>query len=498
MSASTPDSTADSTADAASNAASNSTPKPDMLTRAFGSRAFFRLWSAQFITSIGDWIGLLAITVTAAKIWGDNSGTAIGLVIGARVIPSLFFGQIGGVLADRWNRYRVMVACDVGRALLYGLLPFVDTVWQLILVSLVIEALTMLWIPAKEAIVPSLLPKEELAKANSLSAFATYGTFPLASGVLFALTWVVSTVDEIPGLSWFRIDEQSLGFYGNAITFLAAAVIIGLLGRTTGQVGGKTSAATATAAASDQPESGGGFAAGIREFMDGWRFIAFNPIVRAVNFGLATALIGGGLLIPLGVVFAKEVLGAGATGYVGLQIALGSGVAVGVLVVSLMSRMIHTNLGRLELFALAATGAFVSLLVTATFSLWVGVVLGVAALGVCAGFVYVLGFTILHIEVSDEMRGRVFSALYSLVRLCLVLSLVFGALLSDLLDALVPNEIVLFGQAMALPGVRLTLWLGALIIGGAALFIHTIVKRERDRRKTTAGAAEPPDTATSA
>ena len=125
--------------------------------------------------------------------------------------------------------------------------------------------------------------------------------------------------------------------------------------------------------------------------MDGWRFISFNPIVRAVNFGLATALIGGGLLIPLGLGYVEEVLGAGTTGFLGLQVALGSGVAVGVLVVSLMSRMIHTNLGRLELFALAATGAFVSLLVTATFSLWVGVVLGSGSSGgmrrvrLCAG-----------------------------------------------------------------------------------------------------------------
>lgn len=132
-------------------------------------------------------------------------------------------------MADRWNRYRVLVVCDVGRAVIYTLLPFVDTVWQLVLASLIIEGFTMLWIPAKEALVPTLLPKERLAAANSLSAFATYGTFPVASGLLFGLTWLASEIEGLPGLSWLRIDEESLGFYGNALTFLAAAVMISSL-----------------------------------------------------------------------------------------------------------------------------------------------------------------------------------------------------------------------------------------------------------------------------
>jgi len=462
------------------NSSSDTHQRADFATRVFGSHEFFRLWVAQFITSIGDWIGLLAITITAARVWGDNSGTAIGLVIGARVVPSLFLGQIGGVLADRWNRYRVMVVCDLGRAVLFALLPFVDTVWQLVLVSLIIEGFTMLWIPAKEALVPTLLPQEQLAKANSLSAFATYGTFPLASGMLFGLTWAASSLEDVPGLNWLRIDEESLGFYETATGSAQAEVAAQA---ETESANPADIASLMPSSAAERQSTKGGFASGIREFAEGWRFIAFTPVVRAVNFGLATALIGGGLLIPLGVVYVEEILNAGATGYVGVQIALGSGVGLGVLFVSLLTRFISTSLGRLELFMLAVAGACVSLLLAATFSFWVGVIIGVGALGVCAGFVYVLGFTILQIEVSDDLRGRVFSALYSLVRLCLVLSLVFGALLSDLLEALVVDEVSIFGRSLALPGVRLTLWLGGLIIGGAAFFIYRIVVAERNRLK---------------
>src|SRR3546814_7084347 len=80
----------------------------------------------------------------------------------------------------------------------------------------------------------------------------------------------------------------------------------------------------------------------------------------------------------------------------------------------------------------------------------------VSVLGVCAGSVYVLGFTLLHESVDDELRGRIFSALYTLVRLCVLLAFAVGPLLSDLLDRLssrlVDREISLFGLEVAVPG----------------------------------------------
>ena len=87
-----------------------------------------------------------------------------------------------------------------------------------------------------------------------------------------------------------------------------------------------------------------------------------------------------------------------------------------------------------------------------------------AVLGVCAGSVYVLGFTLLHENVDDELRGRIFSALYTLVRLCVLLAFAVGPLLSGLLDK--PSEALLDdsrfeigGVSVFVPGVRLTLWL---------------------------------------
>src|SRR3954447_10395018 len=74
--------------------------------RVFGSPGFFRLWIAQVVSSLGDWLGFLAITILATRI-GSAPGAAVGLVMSARIIPGFFFGPVAGVLVDRWDRKRL-------------------------------------------------------------------------------------------------------------------------------------------------------------------------------------------------------------------------------------------------------------------------------------------------------------------------------------------------------------------------------------------------------
>jgi hypothetical protein len=89
-----------------------------------------------------------------------------------------------------------------------------------------------------------------------------------------------------------------------------------------------------------------------------------------------------------------------------------------------------------------------------------------------------LGFTLLHESVDDALRGRIFGALYSLVRLCLLLAFAVGPFLSELLGRLSNRlfddaRVSILGWDVFVPGVRLTLWLASLIIlaaGFLALF----------------------------
>src|SRR2546430_11775689 len=90
-------------------------PIPDAPWRVFGTKAFFRLWSAQFVSSLGDWIGLIAILAIAARV-SDNSGAAVSLLMTTRLPPRLLLRTVRGVIIDRFDPRQVMVLCELRRA----------------------------------------------------------------------------------------------------------------------------------------------------------------------------------------------------------------------------------------------------------------------------------------------------------------------------------------------------------------------------------------------
>ena len=430
--------------------------RPGLHVRLFGSPQFFHLWLTQVASATGDWLGFLAIAALAARIGGGSPEAAVGVVMAARIVPGLFLGAASGVVADRFDRKKVMVTCDVGRAAVLVSLPFVDTVAGLVVASLVLECFTLLWAPAKEASVPNLVPADHLTTANSLSLVAAYGTMPIAAGLFSLLARVSAELGDIEALSVLRPSSVGIAFYVDALTFLFSAVMISRLTLP------KTEPRKTSGSRID-------FGQAFHELKEGWHFVFINPVVRAVNVGLATGLIGGGMLVPLGPVFSTQVLGAGTDGFGFLIFALGCGVALGVVLLSLFQRRVP----KAQVFAGSVFVAGGSLIAGASMSELRFAALFVTILGVCAGAVYVLGFTLLHESVDDELRGRIFSALYILVRFCVLLAFAVGPLLSDLLDrlsrSLVDGHVSLAGLAIAVPGVRLTLWLAGLIIIGAGV-----------------------------
>ncbi|MEI7592416.1 MAG: MFS transporter [Actinomycetes bacterium] len=439
--------------------------RPGWHVRLFGSHEFFRLWIVQVVSATGDWLGFSAIILLAADLGGnDGPGAgagAISLVMAARIVPGFFFGPMAGVLVDRWDRKKVMIACDLGRAAVVVCLPFVRNLVGLVVASLVLEVLTLLWSPAKEASVPNLVPPDHLTTANSLSLAAAYGTFPFAS-LLFALlagasAWLASTA-AVPFLS---VNQMALAFYVDGATFVLAALLIRTL-----PIGRRRVPQTIH---ESKPSMRVRSAHVMQELREGWHYIFLNHTVRAVNIGLATGLIGGGMLIPLGAVFSTEVLGAGAAGYGIFTTALGFGVAIGAVGVSAFQK----RLPQAKVFIGSLLLAGVFLFAAACSSNLAAATLFVGLMGVTVGPVYVMGFVLLQQEVNDDLRGRVFSSLNTLVRFCVLVSMVAGPLLSAVLGGLsmkwLGGTISLAGAEIAVPGVRLALWLAALIIVAAGL-----------------------------
>ena len=184
-------------------------PVPPSPWRVFDSRPFLRLWIAQVVSSLGDWIGLIAILAIAARV-SNNSGAAVSLVMVTRVVPGFFLGTVGGVIIDRFDRRKVMVLCDAGRASVLLLLPFVESLLGLVLVSLALEVLTLLWGAAQAATVPNLVAEDQLQSANSLSLAASYGTFPIASIIFSLLAGLAAVLGDLDVISSFKVDQEFL------------------------------------------------------------------------------------------------------------------------------------------------------------------------------------------------------------------------------------------------------------------------------------------------
>jgi MFS family permease len=449
------------------------TQRPDFRTRVFGSTTFYRLWSAQAITSLGDWLGFLAILTLAVRIGADagNPGTSVGLVVAARIVPGFFFSAAAGVLVDRMDRKQVMVVTTLMRALVVGTLPFIGTVLELVFASLVLELATLLTSSAKEATVPNLVPAHRLASANSLGLAAAYGTFPIASLLFAFLAVVAGWLGSIDAFDALRTSQEAVAFYAAVVCYVAAALMIARLAIPKDHV-----------RLHEQKSIDLGQV--FTEIKEGWHYAFLNPVVRAVNLGLATGLVGGGMLIPLGQIFSEEILGAGTSGYGMFITALGLGVGVGIIGVS--ARQISINKPRAFVASVFAAG--VTLLIGASMSTLALAALAIGIVGIFAGRVYVLGFTLLHENVEDELRGRVFAGLYTLVRLCVLLSMAIGPMLQDLLDgvsnALVGKQLEL-GFAIAVPGVRLTLWLaGGIMLVAAGLAAQSLGLIRFSRKET--------------
>jgi dTMP kinase len=372
-------------------------------------RAFRRLWQALSLSSFGDWLGLLALTALAPRLASGGyaeANIAIAAVFILRLAPAVVIGPLGGVIADRLDRRWTMVVCDLVRAGLFVSIPVVGTLWWLFTATVLIEAASLIWIPAKEATVPNLVPRERLETANQLSLFATYGSAPVAAGVFAGLALLTGILDN----AFPRLDAVDLALYVNAVTFLVSALTILSLREIPARVRAATS----------------GRAPGVwRTLIEGWRFVGQTRMVRGLVAGMLGAFAAGGAVIGLARTFVTD-LGGGDPGYGLLFGMVFCGLAVGMF----LGPRLVPDFSRRRLFGLAIGGAGVSLAVLALVPNLVIAAFITLVIGAWAGIAWVTGYTMLGLEVSDDVRGRTFAFIQTMVRVVLVLVLAVAPLLA--------------------------------------------------------------------
>src|SRR5215211_2690009 len=291
-----------------------------------------------------------------------------------------------------------------------------------------------------------MLRKDQLEPANQLSLVTTYGLTPVFAAIVFAvLTTMGSDLMRLaPGL-----DEVDLALYLNALTFLVAAFVIWNLQSISGK--------RAQGAAKPQESFFG-------SLKHGFSFAGHTPLVRGLVVGITGAFAAAGVIIATGQAFANA-LGGGDAAY-GLLfgavfIGLGLGIAVG--------PSVARDLARERIFGVAIVGAGgMVLLMSWTFTLWIALLL-VVFMGFFAGIAYLAGFTLLGTEVADEIRGRTFAIVQSLVRAALILSL-----------AVVPFGVGLIGQhevdlgfaSVPINGERVMLFVAGLLALGVGVLSY--------------------------
>ena len=423
------------------------------LSEALAIPAFRKLWIALGLSSLGDWLGLLAATAFAASLVDGYRGSlyATGAVLASRLAPAVLFGPFAGAFADRFDRRKQMVLCDLIRAALVTSIIIVHTLPYLLAASFAIEIFSLFWIPAKEASVPNLVPRERLEAANQISLVTTYG-MALVAALLFSLLSVLTRALTSPE-SYFASDPIMLAFGFDAVTFLISAGTIYSI-REISEHGGTRR----------RQEPAAGQPSMARAIVDGWRFVGTTPMVRGLVVGILGAFAAGGAVVGVGRQFAQDLHG-GDAGYGLLFGAVFAGLALGMLVGPKLLR----GLSPQRTFGLSIVGAGVTLVVD---SVLPNLVLGVAVtaiVGCFAGLAWVTGYTLLGGEVPDDVRGRTFSLVQSLVQVDLLLTLS----VSPVIAAFIGNhQLRLWGHAhLRYDGVTLLLFgagLVAVVVGIAA------------------------------
>ncbi|MDQ3257792.1 MAG: MFS transporter [Acidobacteriota bacterium] len=369
-------------------------------TSLWRNRDFLFLFAAQIISLLGSGVTTVGLALFAYQLTGGESATkVIGYALTLRILAFLLFSQPAGVLADRFNRKKILIAADLARFALLALFPFVATVWQIYALIFAINAVTAFFTPTFEASIPEVAGEDHYVKALSLSrvavdveAFAA----PALAGLLVVLV----------GVRWV--------FWFDAFTYLVSALFV-------------LAASIPVVARKQIPLSVSVF---LKEITTGTRILLREPSLRQaliLSFAEATA---GAAAIVATVVYVRDELGRGDSAFTFVMAGLGIGSAVTALILGrITSRYEQAVKGRDGLHTRRHVWARRGLLIG-------GTVLGLLLLpgvfkpplilfavlwflnGVGQALIAIPSSTLLAEHTDEAERGRAYAAHFALTHAC--------------------------------------------------------------------------------
>jgi dTMP kinase len=383
-------------------------------------RPFRRLWIALSLSSLGDWLSIVALTALAPSLAGGGAvakSSAVGGVWLATLLPALLIGPLAGAVADRMDRRMTMIVGDVIRGLLFLSIPLFPNLTWIYVAKFLAGVASQFWNPATAASVPNLVPKDKLERANQLSLLTTYGTAPLAAGVFSVLALVSEGISRVTPL--FHTSNVSLALYFNAASYGISALTVYFIREIPKRGADGKISVPSTA----------------KSIWDGWRFIRQTPVVRGLVVGMVGAFAAAGVVIGLGYSYITATLHGGSAGWGLVFAAIFVGMALGMF----LGTKLLGSFSRRRLFGLTICAAAVSLALIGLIPLLGAVVLFVVLLGALSGIAYATGFTIVGLEVDDGTRGRVFAFFQSSIQVILLAVIAVVPFLSAGFTKLISN-----------------------------------------------------------
>lgn len=455
--------------------------RPGGVRRLLSSPAFRHLWIAQCISGIGDWliIGILIPTVTALS---GGSASAVGGIMVAKIIPALFLSSVTGVFVDHFDRRKIMIAADVVRLGLVLILLTTNSLATIYLVVLLMETAALFFWPARNALIPAIVDEDDVSLANGFMYTTQQCAMVVglaASGAILAgfesivhvlLTNMPVWLEGFKSLITPILVGSKAGYVLDSFTFIFSALLVFTMRGVDARPQNSTSKKLDFSAVG----------AGVRE---SFRFMKDHNELRGLLVTVFMGIVGGGAVITAGLDYINTLGGsipfadraAWIAKFAGSRsifviVFMALGMVTGALLIPRIEKKIPVRILFPSSVALFAVGMFGFALTSQYF---IACLYAVGA-GVCVSALTVAGNNYIVQEVSDDLRGRVFTALESVIRVSLLISMVVVAPLCDFLSQIIARVLKTRGitsfLGLELSGGRITMFLAGMLVTVAAIY----------------------------